>query len=203
MSLCTPSKPVWLTFLLLYSCRYFKECFNLFSQIKSMGSKTTLLFIDFFYMEKREKKNWRVQENQNIEKIAFKVVQMNSSALHTTNKKLRFDIHGRKFTKYLHGTWSSLIILMIFGIKKNLKCWPIQCIIGYCYKYIHATYDLFCGPGSYKYIGVCFTSKNYFILSKISNFVVCYLMFLFTYLWNWLIISETLFFFSLLRWTSE
>ncbi len=27
-------------------------------------------------------------------------------------------IYGRKFTKYLHGTWSLLNILMIFGIKK-------------------------------------------------------------------------------------
>ncbi len=33
-----------------------------------------------------------VQKNQDIEKIAFKVVQMNSLALHITNQKLSFYI---------------------------------------------------------------------------------------------------------------
>ncbi len=36
--------------------------------------------------------NLRVQKNQNIEKIAFKVVQMKFLAMHTTNQKLSFDI---------------------------------------------------------------------------------------------------------------
>ncbi len=36
--------------------------------------------------------NLRVQKNQNIEKIAFKVVQMKSLAMHITNQKLSFDI---------------------------------------------------------------------------------------------------------------
>ncbi len=36
--------------------------------------------------------NLRVQKNQNIEKIAFKVVQMKSLAMHITNRKLSFDI---------------------------------------------------------------------------------------------------------------
>ncbi len=36
--------------------------------------------------------NLRVQKNLNIEKITFKVVQMNSLAMHITNQKLRFDI---------------------------------------------------------------------------------------------------------------
>ncbi len=36
--------------------------------------------------------NLRVQKNQNIEKIAFKVVQMKSLAMHFTNQKLSFDI---------------------------------------------------------------------------------------------------------------
>ncbi len=49
--------------------------------------------------------------NLNIEKITFKVVQMKFLAMHITNQKLRFDI----FT--VHGTWSLLNILMIFGIK--------------------------------------------------------------------------------------
>ncbi len=36
--------------------------------------------------------NLRVQKNQNIEKIAFKAVQMKSLAIHITNQKLSFDI---------------------------------------------------------------------------------------------------------------
>ncbi len=36
--------------------------------------------------------NLRVQKNRNIEKIAFKIVQTESSAMHITNKKLSFDI---------------------------------------------------------------------------------------------------------------
>ncbi len=34
----------------------------------------------------------KVQKNQNIEKIIFKVVQMKFWAMHITNQKLRFDI---------------------------------------------------------------------------------------------------------------
>ncbi len=60
--------------------------------------------------------NLRVQKNLNTEKIAFKVVQMKSLAMHITNQKLSFNIYSMKFTKYLHGTWSLLNILMIFGI---------------------------------------------------------------------------------------
>ncbi len=36
--------------------------------------------------------NLRVQKNQNIEKIAFKVVQMKFLAMHITNQKWSFDI---------------------------------------------------------------------------------------------------------------
>ncbi len=36
--------------------------------------------------------NLRVQKNQNIEKITFKVVQMKFLAMHITNQKLSFDI---------------------------------------------------------------------------------------------------------------
>ncbi len=63
--------------------------------------------------------NLRGQTNQNIEKIPFKVVQMKSLAMHITNQKLSFDIYGRTFTKYFHGRWSLLNILMIFGIKEK------------------------------------------------------------------------------------
>ncbi len=60
----------------------------------------------------------RVHKNKNIEKIAFKVVQMKFFAIHITNQKLSFDNNGKKFTKYLHGTL--LNILMIFGIQEKL-----------------------------------------------------------------------------------
>ncbi len=36
--------------------------------------------------------NLRVQKNQNIEKIIFKVVQMKFLAMHINNQKLSFDI---------------------------------------------------------------------------------------------------------------
>ncbi len=36
--------------------------------------------------------NLRVQKNQNIEKIAFKVVQTKFLAMHITNQKIRFNI---------------------------------------------------------------------------------------------------------------
>ncbi len=36
--------------------------------------------------------NLRVQNNLNIEKIAFKVVQIKSLAMHITNQKWSFDI---------------------------------------------------------------------------------------------------------------
>ncbi len=57
-------------------------------------------------------------KNLNIEKIIFKVVQIKFLAMHITNQKLSFNSYRRKITKYLHGTWSLLNILMIFGIKK-------------------------------------------------------------------------------------
>ncbi len=71
------------------------------------------------------------KQKQNIDKIAFKVVQMKSLVMHIANQKLSFDIFMcRKFTKYLHGTWCLLNTLMIFGIKEKsiilthaIYCW--------------------------------------------------------------------------------
>ncbi len=61
--------------------------------------------------------NLRVQKNnQNTEKIAFKVIQMRSLATHITNQKLSCDT----FTISLHGTWSLLNILMIVCRKEKL-----------------------------------------------------------------------------------
>ncbi len=51
-----------------------------------------------------------MHENLESEKIAFNVVQIKYLTMHITNQKLHFDI----FTKYIHGTWSLMIILMIF-----------------------------------------------------------------------------------------
>ncbi len=67
-------------------------------------------------------------------------------AMHITNQKLRFDIYCRKFTKYLHGTWSLLNILMIFWHKRKIDHFDIYSL--YCYKYILATYDWFVWSGS-------------------------------------------------------
>ncbi len=44
----------------------------------------------------------------NIEKIAFKVVQMKVLAMHITNQKISWYIYSSTFTKYLYGTWSLL-----------------------------------------------------------------------------------------------
>ncbi len=84
---------------------------------------------------------------QNIEQIALKFVQMKFLAIHIAKQKIQkfWYIYGRKFTKYLHGTWSLLDILMIFGIKE----WHLQCIVGYCYIYTCAAYDWFGAPGSH------------------------------------------------------
>ncbi len=64
--------------------------------------------------------NLCMQKHLNIEKIAFKVVRKKFLAMHITHKKNKFwYIYSRKFTKYLHGTWSLLNILMIFVIKEK------------------------------------------------------------------------------------
>ncbi len=63
--------------------------------------------------------NLRVQRNQNIEKIIFKVVQMKFLAMHITNQKLSFDIFtvGHLQNIFME---HDLNILMIFVIKE--KC---------------------------------------------------------------------------------
>ncbi len=56
-----------------------------------------------------------MQTNLNIEKIAFKVVQMKFLAMYITNQKLRFDI----FTViHLLNIFMEHDILMSFGINK-------------------------------------------------------------------------------------
>ncbi len=53
-----------------------------------------LLGLDTIWLRYNYLKIWnlRVQKNQNIEKIIFKVVQMKFLAMHITNQKLSFDI---------------------------------------------------------------------------------------------------------------
>ncbi len=53
-----------------------------------------LLWYDNIWLRYNYLKIWnlRVQKNQNIEKITFKVVQMKFLAMHITNQKLSFDI---------------------------------------------------------------------------------------------------------------
>ncbi len=62
---------------------------------------------------------WGCKKNLNIEKIAFKVVQMKFLAMHITNQKLSFDIFmvGNLQNIFME---HDLIILMIFGIKEKL-----------------------------------------------------------------------------------
>ncbi len=43
----------------------------------------------------------RVQINQNIEKITFKVVQMKSLAMHITSQRLSFDIFTEGNVQYI------------------------------------------------------------------------------------------------------
>ncbi len=90
-----------------------------------------------------------MQKNLNIEKIAFKVVQMKFLAMHITNQKLSFDIFkvGNLQNIFMeHNLY--LLSLWFFGIKKihNLTH---NVLLAIAYKYTHATYDWFCGPGSH------------------------------------------------------
>ncbi len=52
--------------------------------------------------------NLRVQKNQNIQKIIFKVVQMKFLAMHITNQKLSFDIFTVK--KLQISSWNMILI---------------------------------------------------------------------------------------------
>ncbi len=72
-----------------------------------------------------------MQKNLNIEKIAFKVVQIKFLAMHITYQKLSFDIFmvGNLQSIFMeHDLY--LIILMIFGIKEK---WIILSHTMYCW----------------------------------------------------------------------
>ncbi len=65
--------------------------------------------------------NLRVQQNLNIEKIVFKVVQIKFLAMHFTNQKLSFDIFTIGNLQNIFMEHDFLLnVLMIFGINKNV-----------------------------------------------------------------------------------
>ncbi len=101
------------------------------SGLRRGDSRAGLLWQDNIWPRYNYLKIWnlRVQKHQNIEKIAFKVVQMKFLAMHITNQKLSFDIFtvGNLQNIFME---HDLNILMIFGIKEKfiilthtVYCW--------------------------------------------------------------------------------
>ncbi len=64
------------------------------SGINKISTDVWLVMIGQYLAEIQLLKIWklRMQKNQNIEKIVFKIVQMKFLAMHITNQKLNFDI---------------------------------------------------------------------------------------------------------------
>ncbi len=90
----------------------------------------------FFELRYNYLKIWKltVQNNLNIEKIAFKVVLIKFLAMHITNQKLSFDMFTVRTVRNLQNIFMehdlSINILMIFGIKVKsiiltltMYCW--------------------------------------------------------------------------------
>ncbi len=94
-------------------CQFLKLRF-----IHHLKAEINNLCIDVWFMIGQYLKIWnlRVQQNLNIEKIIFKVVQMKFLAMHITNQKLCFDIFTVINVQHIFME-HDLNILMIFGIK--------------------------------------------------------------------------------------
>ncbi len=103
-----------------------------------------LLWLDNIWLRYNYLKIWnlRVQKNQNIEKIAIKVVQMKFLAMNITNQKWSFDIFTVENLQNIFMEHDLYLISYRFLTYKNnlgLYFWSLQCIFGYCYKYTLTT----------------------------------------------------------------
>ncbi len=79
----------------LYYCKVFCNGYNMTKKIIWKLNKLSIdVWLDNIWPRYNYLKIWnlRVQNNLNIEKIAFKVVQMKSLTMHITNEKLSLDI---------------------------------------------------------------------------------------------------------------
>ncbi len=80
--------------------------FYYYLEIYTSDSGINTLSIDIWFMIGQYLKIWnlRVQNNLNIEKIIFKVVQIKFLAMHITNQKLSFYKFAVENVQCLHGT---------------------------------------------------------------------------------------------------
>ncbi len=118
---------LYLDFLCILDLDFFAPSDSRFSN-SCISAKYCPIITNHTSMENLKSGIWGCKKNQNIEKIAFKVVQMKFLAMHITNKKLSFDIFtvGNLQNIFME---HDLNILMIFGIKEK---WIILTHTMYC-----------------------------------------------------------------------
>ncbi len=132
-------------------------------EIYTPESRINTLSIDvWFVMIGQYLKIWnlRVQKNLNIEKISFKVVQMNFLAMHINNQTLSFDI----FTvgNLQIASWNMILISNDFG--HNFVPYSVLLVI--------AAYDWFWAPGSHVLTLTLSLSSALFIQKSTCLFTV-------------------------------